>query len=1050
MRCDTCQHPNVDDANFCVNCGAALAQTCPHCARRNAPIARFCAGCGLKLHADGPPARVQTPTVPAVSPVLSTRAAREGERKRATILFADIAGSTHLVEKLDPEDAAKLLGLVTSAMRAAVARFEGTVNKLQGDGIMALFGTPIPQEDHAIRACCAALAMIEDVRAIDGAPPIRVGIHTGEVVVRAIANDVSAQYDAIGVAVHLAARLEHEAAPFGALISKATLRGAAGSIVVEMVGERLLRGITDPVPVYALKGIRSTGTSQQFQGGQRLSAFVGRDLEMTVLHRALEAANAGTSRVLGIVGEAGSGKSRMVFEFLETCRNEGRPVLEARATAHGRVAPLQTVLSLMRAFFGISEEMDIGEATGRVRSAMQRADAMRDTPLLLDFLGLPLGEGETVLTDIAGRRARLLDAIKHLSRSAALANPSVLVIEDLHWLDAASEPFIEAVAQAVAGTKSLLLVDFRPGYRATWMERSFYEQVSLVPLSAGAVAVMLDRLLGEDPSLAPLRSRVVDRAAGNPFFAEELVRTLIERGALTGLPGAYRPTQGARDVPLPETVQSVLGSRIDRLAEHDKILLQAAAVVGREFPLEAVAEIAELAGDLARESIARLVASEMIYERPDLQRDAFAFRHPLVQEAAYGSLLSDRKRDLHRRAASALAALYKDRADETAALVAHHWEEAGDVMQAAAAFVKAALWIGTRDPKQALEAWRSVRRLLEGAAPAPPVDYMMMMACGQIVNYAWREGIDAEEVEPVFDQAMSLARKLEDMRAAALITLAYGRFLAAHGSADEYLAHTERAMADAELTGDPSLKALSQAVHSHALVSAGFVARGLEANSRALACVDQIAPRELQTLGYNVRHWLMALRARLLLLAGRAADVSEELDRLLHNPIEQVDALHRTMALAVAAEVAALQGQPDVVQFCAAEIESACKDTPTPYLQVLALRYRGAAALGSGQPVLAATLFCEALDLLRRQHAGLEVEPQILIGLSEAKSSKDKVQAHALLQEALALAKRRGMRASEGLALAAWLRADPRASEVRERLEKLSAETGATYITRMG
>ena len=243
MRCDTCQHPNTDDANFCVNCGSALAQTCPKCARRNAPIARFCAGCGLKLHADGPPARAQTPPVPAASPLLSTRAAREGERKRATILFADIAGSTHLVEKLDPEDAAKLLGAVTSAMRAAVARFEGTVNKLQGDGIMALFGTPIPQEDHATRACCAALAMIEDVRAIEGAPPIRVGIHTGEVVVRAIANDVSSQYDAIGVAVHLAARLEQEATPFGAVISKATLRGAAGSIVVEMLASPLSTAI---------------------------------------------------------------------------------------------------------------------------------------------------------------------------------------------------------------------------------------------------------------------------------------------------------------------------------------------------------------------------------------------------------------------------------------------------------------------------------------------------------------------------------------------------------------------------------------------------------------------------------------------------------------------------------------------------------------------------------------------------------------------------------------------------------------------------------------
>jgi class 3 adenylate cyclase len=987
MRCDTCQHPNAEDANFCVNCGSALAQTCPKCARHNAPIARFCAGCGLKLHADGPPARVQTTAVTAAPPLLATRAARDGERKRATILFADIAGSTHLVENLDPEDAAKLLGSVTSAMRAAVARFEGTVNKLQGDGIMALFGTPIPQEDHAIRACCAALAMIENVRAIEGAPPIRVGIHTGEVVVRAIANDVSSQYDAIGVAVHLAARLEQEAAPFGAVISKATLRGAAGSIVVELLGERLLRGITDPVPVYALKGIRSTGTSQQFQGGQRLSAFVGRDLEMTVLRRALEAANAGTSRVLGIVGEAGSGKSRMVFEFLESCRNEGRPVLEARATAHGRVAPLQTVLNLMRAFFGISEEMDLGEATGRVRSAMQRADAVRDTPLLLDFLSLPLGDEETIPQDIAGRRARLLDAIKHLSRSAAIANPSVLVIEDLHWLDPASEPFIEAVAQAVAGTKTLLLVDFRPGYRATWMERSFYEQVSLVPLSAGAVAVMLDRLLGDDPALAPLRGRVVDRAAGNPFFAEELVRTLIERGALTGLPGAYRPTQGARDEPLPETVQSVLGSRIDRLAEHDKILLQAAAVVGREFPLEAVAEIAELAEDLARESIARLVSSEMIYERPDLQRDAFAFRHPLVQEAAYGSLLSERKRDLHRRAAGALSTLYKDRADETAALIAHHWEEAGDVMQAAAAFVKAALWIGTRDPRQALEAWRSVRRLLATAPPAPPVDYMMMMACGQIVNYAWREGIDADEVEPVFDQAMTLARKLKDMRAAALITMAFGRVLAATGSADDYVAKVEEVRQLVQGQGLTSVEAVLAAVYSHALSTAGRFEQALVANEHALRTVNEIDARDQQALGFNARHWLLAMRARSLTMVGRAHEARKLSEQLLKGDAGPLDTLHRALAICNIIQLASLERDGQRALSLANELSTTLSGNDTPYLRVLEARYLGVALMAAGNTLAAADRFQAGLSLCESQRVGLEMRRQLLDGLSQARKT---------------------------------------------------------------
>ena len=709
---------------------------------------------------------------------------------------------------------------------------------------------------------------------------------------------------------------------------------------------------------------------------------------MTVLRRALDAANAGTSRVLGIVGEAGSGKSRMVFEFLEACRNEGRAVLEARATAHGRVAPLQTVLNLMRAFFGIDEEMNVAAATARVRAVMENADAVRDTPLLLDFLGLPLGTGETIPTDIAGRRARLLDAVKHLARSTALANPSVLVIEDLHWLDPASEPFIEAVAQAVSGTRTLLLVDFRPGYRATWMERSFYEQVSLVPLSAGAVAVMLDRLLGNDPSLSSLRGRIVDRAAGNPFFAEELVRTLIEHGALAGAPGSYRPTPAAQEAPLPETVQSVLGSRIDRLAEGDKLLLQAAAVVGREFPLEAAAEIAELADDAARASLSRLLAAEMLYERPDLQRDAFAFRHPLVQEAAYGSLLSQRRRDLHRRAAGALSTHFKDRADESAALIAHHWEEAGEAMQASASYVKAALWIGTRDPRQALEAWRKVRRLLESAPPAPPVDYMMMMACGQIVNYAWREGIDAAEVEPVFDQAMALSRKLKDMRAAALITMAFGRVLAATGSADDYVAKVEEAQRLVEGSNLPSVEAVLAAVHSHALSTAGRFEQALVANEAALGCVDRIDTRDRQTLGFQPEHWLMTQRARSLMMLDRMPEAELLIDRLLEGETGAVDTLHRVLAIGVRIEAAARAGNGRRALELADVLDAALKGSETPYLRVLGGRYRGLAHHASGDSARAIDELQAALDYARDHRAGLELVAQITSILAQARRSR--------------------------------------------------------------
>jgi class 3 adenylate cyclase len=1011
MRCETCQHQNPDDASFCVNCGSLLTRSCPKCARRNTVAALFCAGCGLNFHGGRPKQPVHHVEAAPPSPVLQTRAARDGERKHVTVLFADMAGSTALIETLDAEDAAERLGSITSAMREAVARFEGTVNKMQGDGIMALFGAPIPQEDHAVRACCAALAMIENVRARADAPAIRVGIHTGEVIVRAVSNDISAQYEALGVTVHIAARLEQEAEELGVALSGATVRAAGGAIVADAIGDRRLRGVSDPLPVYALKGIRSGGRNQQFQGGQRLSPFVGRDLEQTILQRALEAANAGASRVVGIVGEPGSGKSRFVFEFVETCRLEGRPILEARATAHGRVTPLQTVLELMRGLFGITEDMPETTAADRVRQTMTRFSFAVDTPLMLDFMGLPRPPDEGVPDDVTARRLRLLEAVRRLARAVATSRASVVVVEDLHWLDPASESFIEALADGVAGTKSLLLVDFRPGYRASWMERSFYEQISLVPLAVSALGAMLDHLLGGDASLQPLRRRLIERAAGNPFFTEELVRALIEQGVLSGPPGQYRAPASAQDAPLPSTVQSLLGARIDRLDEVDKLLIQAAAVVGREFPLPVVASIAEMTVDVARASVHRLHVMEMIYERLDVQRDEFAFHHPLVQEAAYLSLLTDRRQELHRRTAASLAAHYHDRAGEFAALVAHHWEEARDVMQASAAYVKAALWIGTRDPTQALEIWRRVRRLLESAPASPPVDYMTMMACGQIVNYAWRAGIDAAEIEPVFQQAMTLARNLKDMRAAALITMAYGRALVATGSADDYVAKVEEAQHLIRGQALPSVEAVLAAVYSHAVLTAGLLPAALQANTRALTYVHLIEPRDSQTLGFNPEQWLNTQRAQILMLLGENSSAEALVDTLLK--AESVDTLHRAIALAVRIESASRTGRPAQALEDADRLSELLRGNETPYLKVLGNRFQAIALLANGSAEPAVTLLTDTLAYARKHRAGGEMEPFLLATLAKALALTRDRGAHAAATEAVAVAKRRAMRAAE-------------------------------------
>ena len=983
-----------------------LAQICANCARRNSPTAATCVGCGLNLQALG---NVRTAASRSAR-LLATRAAREGERKRLTVLIADVVGSTAFIDHLNPEEAANRLGIITSAMREAVARFEGTVNKLQGDGVMALFGAPISQEDHAVRACCAALAMIENVRMIENAPPIRIGIHTGEVVVKTLLTDVSEQYDAMGRTVHIAARLEHEASDFGVAITGATVQATAGAVDAEALGERHLRGISEPISIFALKGIRPAIASQQFRGGQKLSPFVGRDKEIQALNLALDEARSGNSPVVGIVGEAGSGKSRLVFEFLESCRAGGFPVLEARATGYGRATPLRPILDLYYTFFGISEGLSKQMAATRVEGTLAHFGLSRDLPLILDFLGLPLADRTGLPSDVALRRLKLLESARRLARAVALAQPSIFVVEDLHWLDAASEAFLETLAESISGTKTLMLVNFREDYSSPWMEHSYYREIAVEPLGAEAIEIILDHSLGRDLSLADLRRGIIERAAGNPFFAEELIRATLEQNVLSGFPANFRASTGGSEVPLPSTVEAVLGSRIDRLTEDDKLFLQAAAVVGKEFSLSVVAKVAQVAIQLARASLQLLVGAEMVYERADIQRDNFSFRHPLVQEAAYSSLLSEQRSALHRSTAAALAVKFRDRLDENSSLIAYHWEKGGESLSAAKNYLKFALWIGTRDPRNALDSWQNVRRLVQQVPATPEIEYMLMMACGQIVNLAWWGGTDASEIEPVFEQAVALANKHKNMRAAALIIMAFGRILLIAGSSDDYVAKVEEAQKLIEGPGNESVEAFLRAVYSHALLSAGLLPRALEANTRALDSIHQLDRQDRQTLGFEPEPWLKTQRARILMNLGRIAEADAILDELLAGP--PTDLVHLVNARGTRIECHR-KTRPDLAIREAELLQEMLQENATPYLRVLGNRYRALAMLAGNAPEEVVDLIHETIDYARTQKAGLELEAYLYTTLAEALIATGSASARTAAMEAKDLARRRAMRLAE-------------------------------------
>jgi len=722
MRCPHCSAENSDDRRFCGDCGTPLAAVCFNCGFTNQPGIRFCGGCGQNLHdgatpsALGPAPLTYTPKHLA-DRILTSQAALAGERKQVTILFADIKGSLELIESSDPEQAHGLLDSAIGAMMDAVHRYEGTVNKVLGDGIMALFGAPLAHEDHAVRACYAALAMqdatrraAEETRSKFGVEPqIRVGLNSGEVVVRAIGNDLSMDYDAIGPTTHLAGRMEQLAVPGTIRLAQNTLRLAEGLVQVKPLGPVPIKGLEDPVEVFELEGAMSTRTRFQAAVARGLTRFVGRDPEMERLGRALEQSKKGHGQVFAVVGEAGVGKSRLYYEFTRSHRTKDILIIENRSASYGKAASYFPVIDLLQNYFDILDRDDARRVREKVTGKLLTLDeGLRSAlPALLALLDAQPEDSEWDALEPSQRRQRTLDAVRALLLRESRLQPLVIVFEDLHWIDSESQAFLDSFVESLSTAPVLLLVNYRPEYRHGWGSKAYYTQRRIDPLSPASATELLDGLLGQDPELSLLKQMLIERTEGNPFFVEESVRTLIEGGALAGSPGAYRPTRDVASIEVPATVQGVLGARIDRLPADDKQLLQAASVIGKDVPYPILRIIAELPEDVLRRGLANLQDNEFLYEArlfPDLE---YTFKHAHTHEVTYGSLLADRRRSRHERIVDAIEELYPDRLSEHVELLAHHafkaelWDRAVGFLRQSGE--KAAARSGYREAASSLE-----------------------------------------------------------------------------------------------------------------------------------------------------------------------------------------------------------------------------------------------------------------------------------------------------------------------------------------------------------
>ena len=615
--------------------------------------------------------------------MLAAGRALEGERKPVTVLFVDVVGSLELAERLGPEDWRRMMDRCLAILCEAVHRFEGMVETLTGDGLVALFGAPLAQEDHAARGCHAALRLLRQLagfsaelrreREIDFA--VRVGLNSGEVVTGAIGDDLTLHYTAVGHTVGLAQRIESLATPNTAFVSQHTAALVEGYFELRDRGMPELKGVSERVRVYELAGLGHLRSHLDVSRERGLSRFVGRERELAALQAALARAREGAGQVVGVVGESGIGKSRLCYEFGERCRRSGIAVWTGQCTARGARQPLLLVRELVRSVFGLTD-WDTERAVRAKVAGRAVLDPQIETelPLILELLGVA-GDGRSAGSGQDGER--LFPALRRLLLGGPGAGPRVIVVEELRWIDPPSEAFLKALIEALPSTPTLLVASFRPEYRAGWLRAFNYTALRLRPLDERSLAALLRDQLGTDPSLAPLVDRIPNRVGGNPLFLEELIRELVESGGVEGERGAFRAAGPIDDAALPATVQAVLAARIDRLAERDKSVLQAAAVIGHQFTEPLLKQVTGLDDKALRAALRALIRADLLVKSTTTPA-GYAFKHDLTQEVAYRSELSERRARLHGAVARALEEQHRDSGGELAGLISHHRQEAGE------------------------------------------------------------------------------------------------------------------------------------------------------------------------------------------------------------------------------------------------------------------------------------------------------------------------------------------------------------------------------------
>jgi class 3 adenylate cyclase/tetratricopeptide (TPR) repeat protein len=820
MKCPKCQLENRQDALFCLNCGEKLELRCPQCGRSLPTEALFCDKCGHKVKSPVKDSIIDFDRPQSYTPkhladkILNTRSTLEGERKLVTVLFADVANFTSISEKLEPEEVHQIMEGCLRILMDEIHQYEGTINQFTGDGVMALFGAPLAHEDHAQRACYAALAIQKDlieyrekVRKDYGREfQMRIGLNSGPVVVGSIGDDLTMDYTAIGDTINLASRMEGLAQPGTVLLSRDTQRLVKDYFDLKPIGPLEVKGKEEPQEAFELVKAGGAATRLEASMARGLTRFVGRENSMAALMEAFGKVKSGTGQVVGMVGEAGVGKSRLLFEFRHRLPQDEFGYLEGHCIHYGGAMPYLPILDLIRSYFEIRE----GEREMIIRKRVKENILNLDQKLqgiispIQDLLSLKVEDEVYLKLEPKQRREKVFESLRDLFIRESQERPLVLVIEDLHWIDKTSEEFLDYLIGWLANVKVMLVLLYRPEYTHSWGNKSYFDRIGLDQLTLKSSAELVRAILEGGETAPELSNLILNRAAGNPLFMEELTHSLLENGSIQRTGDQYILTKKSSDLQVPDTIQGIIAARMDRLEENLKRIMQVASVIGREFAFRILQSISDMREDL-KSQLLNLQGLELIYEKSLFPELEYVFKHALTQEVAYNSLLSNRRKEIHKRIGKAIEELYPDNLEEFYEVLAYHYSKSEDTEKAyeylklsgGKAVGDHAQWEALNFYKEAVD---SLNRL-----PDTEKTKRKLIEVIHLMGTPWAMLGFPESSLPYFQDGEKLTKELDDTRNHAAFDSLIGTYYSFAGNHSEALRYAEEGFEEARKVQDVEL-----------------------------------------------------------------------------------------------------------------------------------------------------------------------------------------------------------------------------------------------------